>query len=56
MGKQFLDSSVSIEYVYIKIEMKNKIINFTTVLMKNKIESGKKGTLHNTLLSETTNY
>lgn len=42
-GKQFLDSLLTIEYVYIKKEkeMKIKIINFITVLMENKFESGK---------------
>ena len=42
-GKQFLDSSLTIEYVYIKKEkeMKIKIINFITILMENKFESGK---------------
>lgn len=42
-GKQFLDSLLTIEYVYIKKEkeMKIKMINFITVLMENKFESGK---------------
>lgn len=50
-GKQFLDSLLTIEYVYIKKEkeMKIKIINFITVLMENKFESGKNVLKYTTL-------